>query len=278
MTESPPATLELAAVLVQYGFSPVGAELWARFVDEVAAVLSQAECVLKTPEIWSAFTQKRGALGTPRTNTRKAASVRPPLEDALTAELGHIARRLRATLPQDHFLRLHEVAFATEHMVESQTRTGRHSRKVDFFIYAQAGDSAPELAIEAKPIHSIGDIASRYLAAEGLGCFLAEDSPYTQHSLAGMLAYTIGDDGLSHFTALRAALGSGAAPALSLAEIQSANGGEALLCSRHARTALSLSPITIVHLEMQFSPEPAAVASSEATNPTAISHDRAPYG
>jgi hypothetical protein len=278
VTQAPLATPELAAVLVQHGFSPVGAELWARFVDEVAAVLSQAERVLKAPETWVAFTQKRGALGAPKTRARKAASVRPPLEDALTAELGHIARRLRAALPEGHFLRLHEVAFATEHLVESQTRTGRHSRKVDFFIYAQASDSAPELAIEAKPIHTAGDIASRYLAAEGLGCFLAEDSPYTKHSLAGMLAYTIGDDGRSHATALRAALGSGSTPALSLDEIQSANGGQALLCSRHARTALSLAPITIVHLEMQFSPEPVAAASSQPTGAIAMSQDRAPYG
>ncbi|MCG5235315.1 hypothetical protein [Xanthobacter oligotrophicus] len=235
----------------------MGAELWARFVDEVAAVLGQAERELKVPATWAAFTSKRGALGVGK-RSAKAGAVRPPLEDALTAELGHIARRLRASLAQGHFLRLHEVAFATEHLVESRTRTGRYSRKVDFFIYAQTGEGGPELAIEAKPLRTASDIGSRYLAAEGLGCFLTEDSPYTGHSLAGMLAYSIGPEGLSHAAALRAALGSGSAPALNLDDIQSRGSGQILLCSRHARPALSTTPITIVHLEMQFSPEPDA--------------------
>ncbi len=256
MTPSPVVVPDLSEVLIGYGYSPVGAELWARFVEHAAQILSQAERELKTPQAWAAFGQKRGALGVPKRKSGNTA-VRRPLEDALTAELGHIARRLRAQLPLGHFLRVNEVAFATEHLIESETRTGRHSRKVDFFIYAQTGEEAPELAIEAKPIQAPGDIAGRYLAAEGLGCFLTEDSPYTRQSLAGMVAYTISDSATSHRPAIRAALLSGPDAALSVDDFQPLGGGQDLFCSRHPRTALSLSPIAVVHLEMWFAPEAA---------------------
>lgn len=181
---------------------------------------------------------------------------RVPIEDALTAELGQITRHLRAALPSGHFLRLNEVAFETEHLLESETRTGRHSRKVDFFIYAQAGRAAPELAIEAKPILGAADVRGRYLAEEGIGCFFSTDTPYTQQALAGMLAYTVNIAGQSHRTEIRAAVSALAPVPLSLHDISlSAFGTDAVLCSRHERSALSLDPVAIVHLEMLFQPE-----------------------
>ena len=43
--------------------------------------------------------------------------------------------------------------------MQSETRAGRHSRKVDFFVYAASGIEEPEFAIEAKPLKSKADSA-----------------------------------------------------------------------------------------------------------------------
>jgi hypothetical protein len=182
-------------------------------------------------------------------------TVRAPIEDAITAELGHIARRLRAALPSEHFLRLQEAAFETEHLIECSTRTGRHSRKVDFFIYAQVGERPPELAIEAKPLLSSADIVGRYFAEEGIGCFLAADSVYTHQTVAGMLAYTINSDARSCHDDIRAAMSSLIPAPLAFQSVTLPLKEAPILCSRHDRTTLQLDPVSIVHLEMLFEPE-----------------------
>ena len=57
--------------------------------------------------------------------------------------------------------------------MQSETAAGRHSRKVDFFVYAASGIEEPEFAIEAKPLKSKADISNRYFGDEGIGCFFA---------------------------------------------------------------------------------------------------------
>jgi len=255
-------TRPLADALVAYGFTPVGAELWSRFVDEVCLILDGAAAELRSPEAWAAFSSKRGALSVPKVRGRRKATVQTPLEDAITAELGHIARRLRAAVPAGHFLRQHEVAFATEHLVESATRTGRHSRKVDFFIYAQTDEIAPELAIEAKPLLTTGDIASRYLAEEGIGCFFAMDTAYTDQPLAGMLAYTIDALSGSRGAGIRSGVEAMTPTPLTSELVAIAGSVQGRLCSRHDRSALSLGPVAIIHLEMTFAPVEEPVAGA----------------
>lgn len=251
---SVPEPVSLHDLLVSQGFSLVKAELWARFVGEVVAILEQAATELRDTEAWAAFRQKRGALSKPKARRRGAMPERVPIEDALTAELGHIARRLRAALPSGHFLRLQEAAFETEHLVECETRTGRYSRKVDFFIYAQIGEAPPELAIEAKPLLAAADISSRYLAEEGIGCCLTADSVYTHQAVAGMLGYSINGEARSHAGDIQAAIAGFVPAPLASHPITLPIGRGPVLCSTHDRSDVQLDPVAILHFEILFEP------------------------
>jgi len=254
-TEANQRPVSLFDLLVSFGFAEVKAELWARFVGEAIVVLEQAAEELRMTESWEVFGQKRGALSKPRTRKHSSAIERVPIEDAITAELGHIARRLRAALPRGHFLRLQEAVFETEHLVESSTRTGRHSRKVDFFIYSQVGEVPPELAIEAKPLLTSADIAGRYLAEEGIGCFLAADSAYTKQSVAAMLAYTMNGDANPYREDVGVAIAEFTPKPLAFQFVTLPPRSSPVLCSRHDRSLAQLDPVAIVHLEMLFEPE-----------------------
>ena len=250
-----PAQVELREFLRQHGFTPVKAELWSEFVEHVLTILRTAAETLRRSENWKAFKQKRGALGVPHTRKRQKVIERIPIEDAITSELAHFIRHIRRSLPTGHFLRLNEVEFHAEDLVQSEIRAGRHSRKVDFFVYAASGIDEPEFAIEAKPLVHEADIVGRYLAEEGIGCFLTADSPYTRRSLGGMLAYTLNGAGRSWRTEVRAAISEYVPAAIQLADILVAGEPELLICSRHERSALGLDPIAILHLEMIFEPD-----------------------
>lgn len=254
LTSVQSAMTPLQELLTGYGFSAVKAELWAHFIEAAVAILHEAADELRTPDAWTAFGLKRGALGAPKTRRRRKVVERAPLEDALTTELGHITRRLRAALPAGHFLRLHDVAFEVEHHILSSDRAGRHSRKVDFLIYSQIGLDAPELAIEAKPLLSLGDVTGRYLGEEGIGCFLTTDSTYSTRPVAAMLAYTVDSRGQSYGPEIRSALAAFTPTPLSLDEAMLTT-GSGFACSRHDRTTLNLDPVAILHFELVFAPE-----------------------
>ncbi|KFL27551.1 hypothetical protein JP75_25235 [Devosia riboflavina] len=234
---------------MRFGFTEVKAEIWARFVEEAIRLLDEAGRELRGADAWHTYVQKRGALSQPKRKGK--AHIHVPIEDGLTAELGHIARRLRAAVPLNHVLRLQEVVFETEHLIQSANRTGRHSRKVDFFIYSQLGTNAPEFAIEAKPLRSSADIRSRYLAEEGLGCFFATDSVYTHQPVAGMLSYSLGETPYSHLESLRTALEQLEPRPMATDQVDLSDPIR-LICSRHERAQLNLTPVTIVHFEMMF--------------------------
>jgi hypothetical protein len=252
---SAPVRVELKELFQRHGFTPVKAELWSEFVGQVCGILRAAADQLRHSENWDAFKKKRGALGVPRTRKRRHVIERLPIEDAITSELGHYIRHLRRSLPAGHFLRLNEVEFHVEDMVPSNTRAGRYSRKVDFFIYAASGVDEPEFAIEAKPIVGPADIGARYLAEEGIGCFLTADSPYTRRALGGMLAYAMNADGRTWRTEVRAAVSSYTPAAIDLTDVAVAGETAPIICSRHERAHLGLSPIAILHLEMNFQPD-----------------------
>lgn len=154
---SGPEAVELRELLFQHGFTPVKAELWSEFIENVFAILRAAAQELRQSDNWDAFKQKKGALGKSRSRKRRGVVERIPIEDAITSELGIFARQLRRSLPAGHFLRTNEVEFHVEDLVPSETRAGRHSRKVDFFICAACGPDGPEIAIEAKPLLTEGD-------------------------------------------------------------------------------------------------------------------------
>lgn len=253
LMSAPSATTPLPELLTGYGFNPVKAELWAHFIEAAMAIVREAADELRTPGAWTAFCAKRGALGAPQTRRRRKVVERAPLEDALTTELGHITRRLRATVPPGHFLRLHDVVFEVEHHILSSVRAGRHSRKVDFLIHSQIGLDAPALAIEAKPLQSPSDVTGRYLGEEGIGCFLTPDSTYSTRPVAAMLAYTVDSCGRSFGPEIRSALAAFAPTPLSLDEAMLTTGSR-VACSRHDRTTLKLDPVAILHFELLFAP------------------------
>lgn len=253
--------VELRQLFRQHGFAPVKAELWSEFVQQVLVVLREAADELRRPENWKAFQQKRGALSVPRKSCRQGVSQRVPIEDAITSELGHLVRRLRRSLPVGHFLRLNEVEFRVEDQVPSESRAGRHSKKVDFFVCSSIGLEAPEFAIEAKPIAKEADIVDRYLAEDGIGCFFSTDSPYTRGPLGGMLAYTINGVARSWNTEVSEAVRVYVPKPLGIDATRVEGEPLPLMCSRHERSALSIDPIAIFHLEMIFAPEEVAEAS-----------------
>ncbi len=240
-------------VLIDVGFSEVKAELWSRFVEATVQILDEAGDRLRQPDAWSTYIAKRGAVSTPR-RKGKTKVERVPIEDGITAELGHIARRLRRAVGFDDFLRQQEVVFETEYLVESSNRTGRYSRKVDFFVYSQLSPNAPQFALEAKPLRAFADIGSRYLAEEGIGCFFTTDSVYTTQPIAGMIAYTTNAGLVSHLDDIKSEIEILDRQVL-VKHFGIPPKPIVLLLSKHNRTALSLPPIGIVHLEMLFPAE-----------------------
>jgi len=259
---SVPVGQGLRELLRGHGFAPVKAELWAEFINHVTAILRVAAAELRDPERWAAFKLKRGALGAPKRRARRKVVERNPIEDAITSELAHIIRHLRRTVPEGHFLRLNEVEFHVEDLVASPTRAGRHSRKIDFLIYAATGIAEPELAIEAKPLVGKADIAGRYLAEEGIGCFFTTDSPYTQGPLGAMLAYTLNRNGRSWKAEIRTAVSASVPPVLGIDDALIPGEARPITFSRHERSALGLEPIAILHLEMLFEPEETSTQGS----------------
>ncbi|WP_145973720.1 hypothetical protein [Limimaricola cinnabarinus] len=228
------------------------------------SLVYQAADELKSTKTWSEFCQKRGALSTPKTKSKKGSIIQIPIEDAITTELGHIVRRLRRQLPASHMLRAHEAVFEVEHQIEDSQRTGRNSKKADFLFYSQIGDGAPEIAIEAKPLTTKGDIDNRYLAGEGMGCFFTTDSPYSRAPVAGMLAYTIDFGSGSYKADIDNALGIYLPTPLHVCDVSFKFGSHVspITYSQHDRAALNLSPVSMLHFEMVFGPVvigPAAV-------------------
>lgn len=244
--------VELHEHLLRLGFNPVKAQLWSEFLKHVLAIFRTAEAELRRPDNWDEFKKRRGALGKRYVRRRQKVTIRYPNEDAITTELGHIVQTLRRRLPHGHFLRANEVEFHVERPVRSASRAGRHSRKVDFFIFAASGISAPELAVEAKSVRTHSDITKRYLGNEGIGCFLESDSPYSRAPIGSMLAYSLADLLGSWRDEIRTGLAVGCYPASWLQCVQVEGERVPALVSSHDRSALGLEPIAIIHMEMNF--------------------------
>lgn len=243
------AIQELEKVFRDQGFSIVKAEIWAQFVRHVFQVYWQATNMLLTPQNWDAFKVKRGALSKPKKARGKVIQI--PIEDALTSEIGHFAKQLRSGLPTDHFLRLHDVNFECEALIYSDNRAGRYSRTADFRVSAQTGGTqAPGIVIEAKPLITNGDIASRYMAEEGLGCFFCADSVYTKGPLGAMFAYTVTNTNASLRNDLHLAVTSHLPTPKSVTKVH-LNSSDWATCSAHTRDH-GLEPILIVHVERMF--------------------------
>ncbi|KAB2318984.1 hypothetical protein F8A86_11555 [Betaproteobacteria bacterium SCN1] len=246
----PPAGQNIKALLKQRGFSAPKAQIWSEFLRHVLQLYWQAAEQLVEPANWAGFKQKAGAMGKPKRG-RAGTVIRIPTEDAITSEIGHRAEELRKALPSNHFLRQHDVCFSFESPVKSDKRAGRHSKKVDFRVCSLEHPGAPELTIEAKPLTSQRDIQTKYLAADGMGCFFSHDSAYSTGPLGAMLAYSINNDGSTMQEAILAALQQYQPKPLHIHRI-SIPGTGLVDCSHHDRAAWKMDPITILHLELNF--------------------------
>ena len=245
----------LKKMFLRQGFTPAKAELWARFVQHSLGILHIAADTLLQKGHWASFKSKRGAFGKARPIKGASATKRIPMEDAITSELMAISTKLRVSAPKQHFLHEHEVSFTPEALVFCDSRAGRHSRKSDMLIQSLTNADAPELRIEAKPITRISDIKKRYLGNDGLGCFLTTDSPYTKGALGAMLAYTISESQQSIENEVNDALASFKPSPLQVVNVTIDDFSKSVTASSHARIALELSPITILHLELIFPPD-----------------------
>ena len=250
MTEG--EAVELHEQLLQLGFGPVQAHLWSEFLKHVLLILRKAEKELRQPANWDEFKKKRGAFGRRHVRRREMVTIRYPNEDAITTELGQIVQTLRRRLPLGHFLRANEVEFHVERPVRSSVRAGRHSKKVDFYVLASSGSSAPELALEAKAVRKASDIGNQYLGSEGIGCFLEPESPYSEAPIGGMLAYSIAGSSVPWSKEIKSALQGGDYPATWLRCVQIGVEEVPTLVSGHDRTSMGLGPIAILHLKMSF--------------------------
>lgn len=240
---------DLKTLLKQRGFSDISAQIWAEFAQHVLELYWRAADQLIEPTNWAFFMQKAGAMGKPKRG-RVDFTVRAPMEDAITSEIGYRADELFKELPSDHFLRRHSVKLDYEKLVPSENRAGRHSKKIDFYAVSQYFD-APEIAIEAKPIKAHADINSQYLGAAGLGCFLTSDSPYTKGPLAALLAYTINSDGCRMQEQIRTAL-QAYQPAPTQIRRTSFRCTGTVDFSNHDRVQWNMKPVSILHLERVF--------------------------
>lgn len=244
---------DLKSLLVKRGFLPIQAQIWAEFVTQALALYWQAVELLVEPKRWAEFEGKSGALGKPKRRGKNVGE-QFPIEDAITSEIGEIVRDLRARLPGNHILRKYEAHFEFESPVKSSTRAGRHLKKVDHRVICEF-PNGPELVIEAKPILTQADVSNRYLVADGIGCFLTDDSPYSRSPLGAMWAYAINSNGQSFKDDILLGLQKFEPKVVSLDKIVglcTSDSTKEIDCSLHNRTSHNLAPITILHLECNF--------------------------
>lgn len=239
----------LKGLFAERGFSVLKAQIWAEFLQYVLQIYWEAAAELLQPANWAEFKNKLGALGKPK-KVAGSTLVQVPIEDAITSEIGHRAQLIRQKLPSNHFLRKHDVKLEFEALLPSLERAGRHSKKADFRAISQY-PNAPEIAIEAKPLTAKSDIPSKYLAADGMGCFFASDSAYTTGPIGAMLAYSMTIDGTSMRGAISKALSAYEPKPTRLHKVTITSPG-VVDCSQHDRAQWGLQPITILHLELQF--------------------------
>jgi hypothetical protein len=157
-------------------------------------------------------------------------------------------RRLRNEAPIDSGRDRIQVSY--ESPTPGDERHGIRKSKADFrFERKFEAGFAAEFVVEAKPLRSVADITSRYMAADGLGCFVERSPPYSREFAAGMLGYAYAKPS-SWPSALASSLSSEASVIRS-GNIRMARGRLALV-SDHPRTALGLEPVTVLHAVLDF--------------------------
>lgn len=245
---------KLNSFLLKQGFVQIEADIWANFITSSVAALRAAAEQLRAPDRWNSFLKKEGALSTAKKKKKEpnGPSYTNPLEDGITAELGHCLKRISKRALESDLLKILRIQFETQYQIELPNKTGRSSRKADIAAYSALSATAPELIFEAKVLVRETDIVDSYLANEGIGCFNSLTEPYSRGPVGAMIGYIVnGDQDLWIGRVQRALHGPPQrAPAYHYVSIEGENSGT--LCSELERTALDPKNMLIFHFAMFF--------------------------
>ncbi|MEX0694349.1 MAG: hypothetical protein WD075_07900 [Rhodospirillales bacterium] len=220
--------------LVNAGMDTSSALIWSSFLTLWSVILGNAYNQLSSNSNWAAF--------------KKPISGKPH-ENDITVGLYHIIEELVDKANIDDPIRDFEIK--TEAPIKDANRRGSKSRRTDFKVKRRYPASiSNHLSVEAKRILTKSDIKAKYLGAEGLGCFLTKDSPYTKGPIGMLLAYTFTTTGDFSTELVEAfvKLTNGEDKGSSLNKENT--GFEALL--KQCRPGTGLKPILIVHSSLIF--------------------------
>lgn len=227
-------TISLEEWLVGRGLTSQEAYLWADFIADALDLIDDGHALLREASEWNSFLS--GCM----------KSV--PTEPEITSGLGDRMRRLRNQAPIDSSRDRIQVSY--ESPTPGDERHGIRKSKADFrFEKKFEAGFAAEFVVEAKPLRAAADIAGRYMAADGLGCFLDRSPPYSREFAAGMLGYAYTQPS-TWLASLASSLSSETSSTRS-GHVQMARGRLALV-SDHARAALELEPVTMLHSIIDF--------------------------
>ena len=210
------------------------ADLWGEFIADALALLDDGYDLLRTQQEWMSF----------MTGCHSSS----PTEPEITSGLGDRMRRLRneAAIHSNR----DRLQISYESPTPGDEKHGIRKSKADFrFEKKFEAGVAVAFVLEAKPLRTSRDLTSRYLAAEGMGCFIDRHPPYSQDLAAGMVGYSFAKTG-DWLDALETQLTP--ATASSRKAKVHVTSGRSALASDHARTVLGLIPVTVIHSIFDF--------------------------
>lgn len=217
--------------LLGRGLSPQEADLWSDFIVDALDLLEDGHSLLRTPTEWASFLT--GCHGS------------RPSEPEITSGLGDRMERLRIDSPLGSDRE--KLTIQYEAPTPGDHSHGIRKSKADFrFVRKFEAGYAAAFVVEAKPLSTQADLSSRYLGADGLGCFIHRAPPYSSDLIAGMVGY-VRVEPTTWQSRLRTALSSRSETRLDQVEMR----GGLVLVSDHARTQ-GLPPVTIVHTMLDF--------------------------
>lgn len=226
----------LASWLVGRGLTPQEADLWGDFVIDALELVDEAYDLLCTPDEWLAFVD--GCHG-PK-----------PTEPDITSGLGDRMKRLWASAAIDSGRDRLSVAY--ESPTPGDDAHGIYKTKADFRVERkfEAGYCAA-FVLEAKGLRIPSDVSKKYLAIDGIGCFVDRSPPYTADAIAGMLGYAY-----KKYTSWEPSV-IAALPIVTKThrhDIIAVNGaGRTAIASDHSRSAIGLSlDVTVLHSVLNF--------------------------
>lgn len=227
-------TVSLEDWLIARGLTPMEADLWCDFIADSLELMDDGHALLRTSQEWMSFVS--GCHGD------------NPTEPEITSGLGDRMRRLRNAAALDSPRDRIQISY--ESPTPGDESHGIRKSKADFrFEKKFDAGVAVAFVVEAKPLRTPRDLTARYLAAEGIGCFIDRQPPYSRDLAAGMVGYTLGRP-RNWATSLEKHLELGAG-ASRRARVH-ITPGKAALVSDHSRASVGLDTVTMIHSVLDF--------------------------